>query len=92
MLSICGNNVCNSAPVPFLPAVPATEGHHVDPQGPAVIWHLHQFDDVSGRRLDDTNTKMVGVWMGWERKHHVGRKQKEEIRQCIKKMTEKVLS
>lgn len=33
----------------FLPAVPATERHHVDSQRPTIVWHLHQFDYVSGR-------------------------------------------
>lgn len=44
-----------------LPAVPATERHHVDSQGPAVVWHLHQFDNVSGsRRRVDADMGVMG--------------------------------
>lgn len=53
-----------------LPAVLSTERHHVDPQGPAVVWHLHQFDYVSGRRwrMEGGGRECRGE--GW---HHVGR-------------------
>lgn len=48
-----------------LPAVPATERHHVDSQGPAVVWHLHQFDNVSGsRRRVDADMGVVGGQKG----------------------------
>lgn len=76
---------CSEWPAPLsgsghvLPAVPAAERHHMDSQGPAVVRNLHHFDNVSGRRVDETGME------GWTEKRKGGgggkwAEQKQEMR------------